>query len=279
MKHRRISKQSGHPAARRLYRMAFVSAAFLAVTPTAGLLLNQADRPLALNGSSSASVVDMALSNGSEVTRGKPGAPPSAAALEAPASKQAPASPAQAAPTTPATPAPPAAPAKKVLDYEFQLQPNYYYCGPAATRIALTARGHAPNQDEVARKLGTTTNGTNSAEDTTRVLNSIIGTNFYQTRSIPGSSASPAQMDQLQADVVHTISNGYAVVANIAGGATDTAGVWHEFPGGHYITIVGYSDDGRTVQVADPSGMFGPATYWMTTINMANWMATRGYSF
>lgn len=48
-------------------------------------------------------------------------------------------------------------------------------------------------------------------------------------------------------------------------------------PGGHYIPIIGYSDDGRQVKIADPSGV-GPATYWRSTINMANWMASRGYS-
>ena len=85
-------------------------------------------------------------------------------------------------------------------------------------------------------------------------------------------------MDRLQADAVHAISNGYAVVANIIGGATDSAGVWHDFSGGHYIAIVGYSDDGRSLKVADSSGMYGSSTYWMSTINMANWIGTRGYS-
>ncbi len=30
----------------------------------------------------------------------------------------------------------------------------------------------------------------------------------------------------------------------------------------------------RTVQIADSSGLFGPGTYWMSTIAMANWIAT-----
>jgi hypothetical protein len=77
---------------------------------------------------------------------------------------------------------------------------------------------------------------------------------------------------------VRAISTGNVIVANIAGGTTDVAGVWHEFPGGHYITIVGYRDDGRTVQIADPSGMFGPSTYWVSTSKMTNWMASHGYS-
>jgi hypothetical protein len=166
-----------------------------------------------------------------------------------------------------------------VLDYQFQLQPNYYYCGPAATRIALSASGHAPSQDGLARQLGTTTSGTDSAFDTTRVLNNVIGRDAYQTREIPGPSATPAQMDQLQADVVRTINDGRIIVANVVHSVTDTAGGWHTFDGGHFLTIVGYKDDGRTVKIADNANPNGDGTYWATTINMANWIAGRGYSF
>ncbi|UWP79578.1 C39 family peptidase [Dactylosporangium fulvum] len=187
-----------------------------------------------------------------------------------------------AAKEAPSSPAPPAAasnaPAEKVVDYDFQFQPNYYYCGPASTRIVLTSNGVTMSQDEIARKLGTTVNGTDSANDTTRALNSVLGKDVYQTRMIPGQKATAAEAEQLQQDVVRALGSGRAVVANIVGGARDAVGVWHEFPGGHYITIVGYRDNGRTVQIADPSGMFGPRTYWMPTGTMANWVAARGYS-
>ena len=184
---------------------------------------------------------------------------------------------APAAPTS--TPSkPPAPPETKVLDYQFQTQINGWFCGPAATRIALTVRGEQPSQDEVAGDLGTTTNGTNSANDTTRVLNDVIGTDFYRTTELSGGAASPAQMDQLQADVVHAVTNGYAVVANIAGSATDVDGGWHSYPGGHYLTVVGYRDNGRTVKIADPAIPGDDSNYWMTTIDLANWVATRGYS-
>jgi hypothetical protein len=150
---------------------------------------------------------------------------------------------------------------------------------PAGTRIALTASGHTLSQDEVARLLGTSTGGTDSALDTTRALNNVVGGNVYQTREIRGPSATPAQMDQLQADVVRAISSGRAIVANIARSVTDTAGGWHAYDGGHYLTIVGYNDDGRTVKIADPANPNGAGTYWVTTINMANWIATHGYSY
>ena len=169
-------------------------------------------------------------------------------------------------------------PADKQLSFDFQYQPNFFFCAPAATHMALSAHGANRSQDDLATLLGTTTYGTRSAFDTTRALNEVLGKHVYKTREIRGQEATPAEMDRLQADVVRAVGNGYAVVGNIIGAATDAAGVGHDFPGGHYIAIVGYRDDGRTVQVADSSGLFGPGTYWMNTISMANWIASRGYS-
>jgi hypothetical protein len=85
-------------------------------------------------------------------------------------------------------------------------------------------------------------------------------------------------MDQLQANVVRAVNNGRAVVMNIAGTAWDVDGVPHAYDGGHYLTVVGYKDDGRTVKIADPANVVGDGSYWMTTINVANWSATRGYA-
>ncbi|MEO3745376.1 C39 family peptidase [Plantactinospora sp. B5E13] len=171
-----------------------------------------------------------------------------------------------------------AAPPAKELTVDYQAQPNFYYCGPAATRIALSAHGPAPSQDEIANRLGTTVNGTDSAEDTTRVLNSVGGTDFYRTRPIPQQVATPAEMDRLQADVTRAVATDHPVVVNVIGTATDTAGVPHSYDGGHYLTVVGYRDDGRTVKIADPANVNGASSYWMSTINLANWAATRGYS-
>jgi hypothetical protein len=251
-------------ALRRVHKVALLSAAAVtAVTAaTAGILLNEPAAPGAARATSESLVMDAAVPNADTASPATPDSATSASAPEDSASQ----------------PPAPAAPAEKILDVSFEYQPNYYYCGPAAVHNALTSRGVDLSQDELANRLRTTVNGTDSAEDTTRVLNDVVGTDAYRTRIIPGQEATPAQMDRLQADVVHAISNGYAVVANIVGGATDADGVWHEFPGGHFIALVGYSDDGRSVQVSDSSGMFGSSTYWMSTINMANWIGTRGYS-
>jgi hypothetical protein len=261
-----------------------VSTGFLAAAAMAGIMFSQIDGPRAANASSPVTAANVARANDSMASQvhvrmavqAAPVTPAQASRLKAPAQASTP--PAQA-PTPPAPAATPTAPPSKVLDYTFQLQTTYYNCGPAATRIALTASGHTLSQDELARQLHTTTSGTNSALDTTRALNNVIGRNVYQTREIPGPAATPAQMDQLQADVVRAINDGRIIVANIVHSVTDTAGVSHSYDGGHFLTIVGYKDDGRTVKVADNANPNGDGTYWVTTINMANWIATHGYSY
>ncbi|WFE43997.1 C39 family peptidase [Verrucosispora sp. WMMD1129] len=206
-------------------------------------------------------------------------APSSAApASAAPASAAASPSPkATADPDLASKKAAPKPPASEVLEYDHQAQINGYYCGPAAVRNALSAAGVARSQDALASQLGTTFAGTNSAEDTTRVLNAVVKGDPYETTMIRGGAATPAQMDQLQADVVAAITDGRGVVVNVAGSVTDTDGRWHSFPGGHYIAVVGYKDSGRLVRIADSADASYPS-YWLSTIDLANWAATRGYS-
>jgi hypothetical protein len=166
----------------------------------------------------------------------------------------------------------------KTLNYSFQWQETGYYCAPAATRIALTARGYYYSQSWLAGQLHTTVNGTNSAYDTTRVLNSAGHTAFYETKMIPGNMANQAQINRLQWDVKFDIDRGFPIVANIVGTAYDTDGDMHRYSGGHYLTVVGYRDDGWTVKIADSADAHHVGWYWMSTTRLANWIAARGYS-
>ncbi|MEU6072886.1 C39 family peptidase [Micromonospora sp. NPDC047074] len=165
--------------------------------------------------------------------------------------------------------------AERTVGIEYQAQPNFYYCGPAATRIALSALGKALSQDEVAKRLGTTEAGTDSALDTTRVLNELTG-GRYRTTEIPGPVARPEQVDRLRSDAVAALDEGRPVVANIKGTAVDTAGNPHSYEGGHYLTLVGYRDGGELIRIADPAAP--EAEYWMALDKVANWIAERGYS-
>lgn len=276
MKHR-LKRQLRRLAPERPYQLAAASAAVLVLATGAGALAVGSDED-----STSPEPVTATSEAGSDLA----GSSPEAVAVNAEPSSAEPSSaaPLSAAPLSAPSADPdlteeaaPEPPTSKVLEYDYQAQINFYYCGPAAVRNALSATGVERTQDELAGPLGTDQFGTDSAEDTTRVLNAEVEGEPYQTRMISGGSATPAQMDQLQADVVKAITEDRSVVVNIAGSATDTAGRWHSFPGGHYVAVVGYDDDGRLVQIADSAN---PATssYWMTTIALADWAATRGYS-
>jgi hypothetical protein len=171
-----------------------------------------------------------------------------------------------------------AAPPSAQISYSFQWQETGYYCGPAATRIALTGRGYYYSQSYIAGQLGTTVNGTNSAYDTTRVLNSLGETGFYETKMIPGQWATDAEIARLKWDVLYDIPRGYPLVANVVGTAVDTDGDAHSYGGGHYLAVVAYRDNGNTVKIADSADANGYGWYWMSTTRLAHWIAMRGYS-
>jgi hypothetical protein len=171
-----------------------------------------------------------------------------------------------------------AAPASKSVSYQFQWQQTGYWCGPAATRIALTGRGYYYSQSYIAGQLGTTVNGTNSAYDTTRVLNSLGRTRFYETKMIPGNMATNSEISRLKSDILYDIPRGYILVANVVGTAVDTDGDAHSYRGGHYIAIVGYKDNGNTVKIADTADANGYGWYWISVTRLAHWIAMRGYS-
>lgn len=168
--------------------------------------------------------------------------------------------------------------ASKSLKHSFQLQTTYYFCGPSATRVALSVHGKVYSESKIASMLGTTESGTNSAYDITRVLNKQLGKGRYHTVQIPGQKATAKEIETLKADVVETISRGDAVVANVAGTVTDYNGDVHSYEGGHYIPVVGYSDNGKTVRIADTADSVGSPYYNISTRTLAHWIATRGYA-
>ncbi|EEP73182.1 LOW QUALITY PROTEIN: hypothetical protein MCAG_03509, partial [Micromonospora sp. ATCC 39149] len=149
---------------------------------------------------------------------------------------------------------------------------------PAAARNALSVQGKDIDVDTMAKQMGTTEAGTNSINDITPVLNKETGkADAYRSVEIRTGKADDKQTKTLRADIVRTIDDGRAVVANIAGTATDTDGVSHSFAGGHYISVVGYRDNGDVVKIADSANP-DQASYWITVDHLADWIATRGYA-
>ncbi|RLP87487.1 hypothetical protein EAD89_18980 [Micromonospora sp. BL4] len=277
MKHT-LKRQLRRLTTERPYQIVAASAAALALATTTGALIaGTDDAPASQHTATTVAEMrsDTVASRG-EARVATPSASTAPSSAAPTASAASPAAKASGNPDLTRKPAPPKPPATKVLDYDYQAQNTYYNCGPAATRNALSATGIDRTQEELGAKLGTTEMGTNSALDTTRVLNAEVKGSPYRTRMFAGAP-SPAQMDRLQADVVTAITAGRGVVANVAGDATDTDGGWHSYGGGHYIAVVGYKDNGRIVRIADSANAADPA-YWITTIDLANWIATRGYS-
>ncbi|WP_405430879.1 C39 family peptidase [Micromonospora sp. NBC_00617] len=167
---------------------------------------------------------------------------------------------------------------ERQLGVRYEAQPNFYYCGPAAARNALSVQGKDISVDAMAKEMGTTEAGTNSINDITPVLNKETGKNdAYRSVEISKPTADAKQTDQLRADIVKTVDDGRAVVANIAGTTTDTNGGVHSFEGGHYISVVGYRDNGNTVTIADSADP-NTASYQVSVEHLADWIATRGYA-
>ncbi|MFC0003720.1 C39 family peptidase [Micromonospora siamensis] len=293
MKHH-LKRQLRRLATERPYQVVVAAAATLVAASTTGVLIaGPAQAPARQETAAVAEVAprldEAASRDQARVAAAAPVSPsasPSATATPDPdlttsapkpaATKQAVAKKAVAKKVVAEKPAAKKPPASKVLDYTYEAQTTYYNCGPAAVRNALSASGVETTQDGLAGPLGTTEMGTNSAEDTTRVLNQMVKGSPYRTTMFAGSPSS-AQIERLSADVVEAVSSGRGVVANIAGDATDTQGGWHSFPGGHYIAVVGYQDNGRTLRIADSADPSLPA-YWISAADLANWIATRGYS-
>jgi hypothetical protein len=179
--------------------------------------------------------------------------------------------------TTPTTQPPAPVSPDGSVGYAFELQPTYYYCGPAATRVALSAHGKVFSEDQLAAMLGTTTSGTPSAFDITRVLNDQLGQNSYRTVELAQRQASDDQVAQLKSDIVTTISRGDTLVANVIGDGTDVTGHQRSYPVGHYLNVVGYSSSGDVAQLADSADANTPQ-YQISVTSLADWIGSRGYS-
>lgn len=164
----------------------------------------------------------------------------------------------------------------KVLNVNYQVQETEYWCGPAATRVAISARRPAPSQGRLAGELGTTYDGTDWIGQVTRVMNGWIG--GYETREIPNNPPTPDQWNRLWRDVVRGIDYGYPVVANIV------APPWNHPPGYpnytiyHYVAVIGYNPDNMQVFIADSAYFGGRAFYWIPFNQLALLISSKGYS-
>lgn len=193
---------------------------------------------------------------------------------------------ASAATTTPALPAVSRtvhSAAAKTLSITWQGQQTYYYCGPAATRMALSARMSPPSQNTLAASLGTTTNGTDDISNVVGTLNHFLNTTWYERKPV-SDPPTQAQRDLLKQDLLYDIDRGWAIVANVVSG-------WRPpgYPSGtiyHYVAVIGYANDGDSAVIADPAGAGAggsgwvnvPKTYTISTYDLGTWIGLKAYA-
>jgi Peptidase_C39 like family len=173
--------------------------------------------------------------------------------------------------------------AAKTLPFTWYGQERYYYCGPASSKIALSARISPPSQDTLAASLGTTTNGTDDTSNVVATLNRFLNTTWYERKPV-NDPPTQAQRDLLKQDLVFDIDRGWPIVANVVSG-------WRPpgYPSGtiyHYVAVVGYADNGDSAVIADPAGAGAggsgwtnvPKTYTISTYNLGTWIGEKAYA-
>jgi hypothetical protein len=173
--------------------------------------------------------------------------------------------------------------AARTLPFTWYGQETYYYCGPASTKMALSARISPPSQDTLAASLGTDTNGTDDISNVVTTLNHFLNTTWYERKPV-NDPPTQAQRDLLKQDIVFDVDRGYAIVANVVSG-------WRPpgYPSGtiyHYVAVVGYADDGDSAVIADPAGAGAggsgwtnvPRTYTISTYDLGTWIGLKAYA-
>lgn len=165
----------------------------------------------------------------------------------------------------------------KVLDHDYQAQSTGYWCGPAATRIALSTRMTPPSQQGLANELGTTTDGTNWIGQVTSALDNHLGAR-YATVEMPNDPPTPQQRDQLWRDILLSIDAGHGMVANIVAPASNHPPGYPSYTIYHYIALIGYNPANSQVYVADSANFSGNNHYWLSLDQLSTLIPPKGYS-
>jgi hypothetical protein len=170
--------------------------------------------------------------------------------------------------------------AVKSLPINYEAQLTGYWCGPAATRIAMSSQTQdLPDQASLASGLGTTTNGTDHIRQVTDFMNNALGADKYKTVDWGGKPLTDEMKQQLWQDTVKDIDEGKALVANIVAPPGNQP---PNYPSSqtiyHYVSIVGYDAPNQKVQIADPANFGGQTTYWLSLDQAASLIQPKGYS-
>lgn len=130
-------------------------------------------------------------------------------------------------------------------------QDTFYNCGPASTQTVVRgATGKFFTEIELARELGTTTNGTDYIGQFPRVLNRHIPGSEYTHRDV-GAYPNAEAKNVIWSEIVNSIKAGHGVIVNIVAPpsnyprAVAPSTQSPAYSGGtvyHYIAVMGVSD-------------------------------------
>lgn len=168
-------------------------------------------------------------------------------------------------------------------------QDTFYYCGPASAQTILrAATGTLVSENQLARDMGTTVNGTDYIGQVAQALNRYASAGKWVVTNIPNDPPSKAQVETLWADLTRSVDAGFGVAANIVAPPSNyprpsfTSTQPLRYGGGtvyHYVALMGYATDaqgGRHVWWAD-SG-FAPYGSWVSLEQTASLIAMKGYA-
>ena len=165
-----------------------------------------------------------------------------------------------------------------VVAVHYEAQTTSYWCGPTATKIALSARIAPPSQSALATQLHTTTNGTDSITQFDEVLNANLHGGWYLSREMPNDPPTQAQRDLLWNDLVRAVDDGFPLVANIVAPPSNHPPGYPSSTIYHYFTVAGYNAATRQAFIADPADFQGHTEYWLSFDQLATLIPPKGYT-
>lgn len=178
-----------------------------------------------------------------------------------------------------------------VIDYDRSIRPQItgWSCGPASAEIVLNGKGIHVAEEQLIKDIGTTTNGTDYVGlIVDRALKKYAPEAQYKAVYLEKDPCTAEQKAALWDHLVHSISNGWGVVANIVVPPWNrpksvppstqdlqypNAWVWH------YIAVMSVDPDPamRKVWLAD-SG-FAPGGAWISFDQLATLIPPKGYAW
>lgn len=172
-------------------------------------------------------------------------------------------------------------PAQVVLYIPFQTQQNNYYCGPASASMIVNALGYYKTQDQMAKLLGTTKDGTNAGNSVADALNKAVRGSKYIFR---WSWQGYHDVEKMKKHIVEALSYGNPVLVNTTEGPGDCYLIGHNvgYTFNHFGIIGDYFDYGNRVTYVDPGyGLYkGFVMNQTVTIeNMSHATGGRGYAW